>query len=189
MTAQLDNLRQVFRPRAKMILLYLFLSMIVLLFGNLDVLSSEFPEVSFVIRESLNYQLELLGQSAIFNNIILILFWGGVALVVNVLIWAVINVGIEARNEAVMELEYVNQGSLLGRLKAPAIQIGLGLVLLSVLLAAFLYILPFLLGQFRHFLMLSPAPWAFGMLLVILAASVAIAHLVASLTKAVFLVN
>lgn len=76
-------------------------------------------------------------QSPILRTAMIVGFWSAIGLLAYTVVWSLVNVLIEARNEVVLETEYTNRGALWSRLKVPLLQLGLGVALiLSIYLSA-----------------------------------------------------
>ncbi len=85
-------------------------------------------------------------SSPIARTSVIVLFWGGVGLVAYTIVWSLINVAIEARNEVVLETTYTNRSDFVSRLHTPLLQFALAIGLFVCLFLTAKYALPFWLG-------------------------------------------
>ncbi len=98
--------------------------------------------------KNINYgdSLSSITNSPILHTAVIVLFWGGVGLVAYTLIWSLINVVIEARNEIVLETTYTNRSNFNDRLHTPLLQIGLAIALFAGLFLTAKFGLPYWLN-------------------------------------------
>ena len=82
-------------------------------------------------------------DSPIIHFAVIFAFWGGVGLVAYTIVWSMINVMIEARNEVVLETEYTNKSALAQRLRTPLLQLALAAGLFAGLLASAKWVFPY----------------------------------------------
>ncbi len=82
------------------------------------------------------------------HTVVIIFFWSLIGLLAYTVVWSLINVTIEARNEVVLQTEYVNRSGIAGRLKAPLLQITLAVILVVLLIVSAKLIFPFWLDLF-----------------------------------------
>lgn len=85
-------------------------------------------------------------NSPIIHTAVIVAFWSGVGLVAYTIVWSVINVMIEARNEVVLETEYTNKSAFAQRIRTPLLQLALATGLFSGLLLSAKWVFPFWLG-------------------------------------------
>jgi len=97
----------------------------------------------------LNYgeTLASVTNSPIIHTAVIIGFWSGVGLVAYTIVWSIINVMIEARNEVVLETEYTNKSALAQRIRTPLLQLALAAGLFVGLLVGAKWVFPFWLGM------------------------------------------
>jgi hypothetical protein len=74
-------------------------------------------------------ELSSLTQSPIVHTLVIVGFWSAVGLVAYTIVWSLINVLIEARNEVVLETEYTNKSAFYDRVRVPMTQLALAIVL------------------------------------------------------------
>jgi len=88
-------------------------------------------------------QLASITSSPIIHTLVIVAFWSGVGLVAYTVVWSLINVAIEAKNELVLETAYTNKSAFAQRVKTPLLQLGLAAGLFIGLLFAAHVIFPF----------------------------------------------
>ena len=105
------------------------------------------------VQESFAEQIGRFTNSPYLNLATLIIFWAGVGLIAYTIIYSIYSVYNEARNEVVVEKEYVNRGDTKKRLRGPIIQAGLlaGIIVLGMLTLKFFY--PLWLSLFATFVL------------------------------------
>lgn len=91
------------------------------------------------------------------NTAVIVIFWSGVGLLAYTIVWALINAFIEARNEIVVETEYVNKGRLIDRLKAPILKSLLLIALFGWVVGGYKWLMPIMLRRFGEILV-TPVP-------------------------------
>lgn len=82
-------------------------------------------------------------KSPIMHTFVIVAFWSAVGLVAYTIVWSMINVLIEARNEVVLETAYTNKATFISRAKTPLVQLALAAALFIGLFASARYVLPF----------------------------------------------
>ncbi|HSX14583.1 MAG TPA: hypothetical protein VLE72_01575 [Candidatus Saccharimonadales bacterium] len=82
-------------------------------------------------------------NSSLVHTLVIVLFWSAVGLVAYTVVWSLVNVVIEARNEVVLETEYTNHGAFWGRLRVPAMQLGLAIAMIAGLFISSKFIVPY----------------------------------------------
>lgn len=100
------------------------------------------------VLKNVNYgdAFSTLTSSPIVHTGVIVVFWGGVGLVAYTIIWSLINVVIEARNEVVLEATYTNRSNFSERLHAPMLQLGLAAALFVGLFLSAKFALPYWLN-------------------------------------------
>jgi hypothetical protein len=94
------------------------------------------PAGADAAAQSFRQQFELVLNSAVTENIILILFWAAIGMIVYLVCWSLYGAYVAARNEVDLKIDYVN----LGRWQGPWVTLGvkfLGAIVLIALLALF----------------------------------------------------
>lgn len=84
-------------------------------------------------------------QSPILRTAMIVGFWSAVGLLAYTVVWSLVNVLIETRNEVVLETEYTNRGAFVARIKTPLLQLALGVGLIVALYLSARVSIPFLL--------------------------------------------
>ncbi len=103
-------------------------------------------------------QIKSLGDNKFVNILTIVLFWSAIGLVVYTIIWIAMIILTEARNEVVVETDYVNRGKLKDRIQGPVLQIVIfiGLLLFMALSIAVLYP-QFWISSFNQFILTLPS--------------------------------
>lgn len=164
-----SSLKETFVPTAWESGAYLVFSCLFLAITNLGLILNRFSGDP-ITRESLTAEdyrgiFSFLTDIPFANTAVIVLFWSGVGLVAYTLVWALINAFIEARNEIVVESEYINKGRIWDRLRVPLIRTGLMGVAFGWLVINYQWFLPWLLKYFRE-LLITNSGW--GLLTLVL---------------------
>lgn len=95
------------------------------------------------VQESFATQIQAwLDSAPILNTITLVTFWVCVGLIAYSVIYAIYSLANEAKNEVVVEEEYVNTGDVKSRLHGPAVQIGIVAAILALGIISLGFIFP-----------------------------------------------
>lgn len=97
-------------------------------------------------------RMQRYADTAIGHNAVIIIFWSIVGLVAYSIFWTLINIGIEARNEMVIETTYTNKGSLGDRFLGVSNQIIVGLLLIIFVIISAIFLLPLWSSMFGFLL-------------------------------------
>lgn len=92
------------------------------------------------------------------NTAVIVIFWSGIGLLAYTVVWALINATIEARNEIVVETEYVNKGRLWDRFRAPLLQAVVSIALFGSVLCVYKFLMPILLKRFSQIVIAADGP-------------------------------
>lgn len=131
-----------------------WLGAVVVLIGiNFDLVLSAFGVSNLPIdqaaKDSYTKLLVFLGQYHWVNTLVLVIFWGLVALIANTMIWGVRNAITEVENEVIVDTQYTNVSTPRQRIKAPLIQFALSLLLLGLLVLTARYFFTYWVQNFR----------------------------------------
>ena len=133
--------------------------------------------------------LATLTNNGLAHTLVIVLFWSLIGLLAYTVVWSIINVSIEARNEVVLQAEYTNRSAIFQRLKAPITQIVLAVILVLCLVASARLLMPYWLDLFGNALL--SAGWLQLLIefLVGLVGTATNLYLLYVLTQLVFLVD
>lgn len=138
-------------PRIEVVI-YFLLSAFTFVFINvapiINRVSSE-PLPKSLSSEDYLGSLGFLSDMPFVNTAVIVIFWSGVGLVAYTVAWALINAVIEARNEIVVESEYLNKGRFWDRYRQPLLKSALVLILFAWVVLNAKWLLPELLKDFR----------------------------------------
>lgn len=148
---------KIFRISLAGVFLIIILSIVALTISNRDNIIAKFQHISPVANESFTGQIEQINNNKVISMAVIVITWSGIGLVAYTVIWIGMLIITEARNEIVIETEYVNRGPLKDRLKAPLTQIGILICLLIVLALSFNNLFALWSVFFAQFLWLIPA--------------------------------
>ncbi len=81
-----------------------------------------------------NNQISGITNSPVVHTLVIVAFWSAIGLVAYTVVWSLINVMIEAKNEVVLETAYTNKSAFVQRARTPLLQLGLAAVLFIGLL-------------------------------------------------------
>jgi hypothetical protein len=133
-----DDLHAIVVPTFAQVLGYIFLAMLILTSVSADRLLQ--PIAKYVpaadIRTGLGTILHYIGRLAAANTFVLILFWSLIGLTVYGVCWAIFNVLVHAYNEAVIDTQFANRGTLLEQLSPAILQVFFGIVTIGFTLAS-----------------------------------------------------
>ena len=148
---------KIFRISLAGALLILSLSLVALVISNRANIASKFNNaVSPVAQQSFATQLQGLNDNKVLNFAVIVITWSGIGLVAYTIIWIGMLILTEARNDIVVETEYVNRGPLKDRLRVPLIQIALLVTTLLVLGLSFNNLFPIWSVFFAEFVWRIP---------------------------------
>ncbi|MBI2798485.1 hypothetical protein HYX70_04300 [Candidatus Saccharibacteria bacterium] len=163
-----ENLRKIFGLTHGQIWLIVLLDAGIFLLINFNLILLKATQGTVLadtaVQDSFAEQISKFTNSAYINLGTLIVFWAGVGLIAYSVIYSLYSVYNEARNEVVVEKEYVNRGEAKKRLKAPMVQAGLlaAIVVLGMLTLKFFY--PIWLSLFATFVLTITSNPFMGML-------------------------
>lgn len=143
-------------------LVYFLISLATFIFFSWQTLTDKIFNQSVLsndaAKEAVMAQVKSLGTSRVVSILAIVLFWSAIGLVVYTIIWIAMIILTEARNQVVVETDYVNRGSLKDRIQGPVLQIivFIGLLLFIALSLTVLY--PQIwISSFNQFLLAFPA--------------------------------
>lgn len=146
MQSSLEKLKQILLPSFMQVILCLTASIFLFLTIYRDILLTYLqrylPLTSLPNSGNLPVWLRVAADSSIGHNAVIIIFWSIVGLVAYSLFWTLVNIGIEARNEVVIETTYVNKGNIGDRFLGLSNQIIVGLVLIAFLIVSAIFLIP-----------------------------------------------
>lgn len=146
-----DYLR-ILLPSKKEIFIILALVLVVFLTFEFNLIYLKATRNSIFSNTSLqqNFQSQLdavFAENKVANTISLVVFWAGVGLVAYSIIWSVYSFFAEAKNEAEVAGEYVNQESKHEKLQRSLVQAGILAGLVALGLISLNVTIPFFVGQ------------------------------------------
>lgn len=97
------------------------------------------------------------GENPVTNTISLVVFWSGVGLVSYSIIWSIYSFFSEAKSEAVVHEEYVNQASKKERLQRDVVQAGILAGIVALGLLSLNVTIPFFVGLWTSGILAMPA--------------------------------
>jgi len=150
---------KVFRLSLVGVLLIVFLSVLALTISNRAAIANKFTSTSDAAKETFSAQLANINENKVINFAVIVITWSGVGLVAYTVIWVGMLILTEARNEIVVETEYVNRGPLANRLKVPLIQIGLLIFALILLALSLNSLFPVWSAFFAEFIWRVPSDY------------------------------
>lgn len=183
------SVRTILVPPKTEIIIYFLLSTLTFGFINIGTIINKFTSEPLssptVSADDYLGTLGFLSDMPLVNTAVIVIFWSGVGLVAYTVAWALINAVIEARNEIVVESEYVNKGSLWSRFQEPLLKSALVVALFGWLSANAKWLVPWLLKDFRATLLLAQGIGLLELLLPVvgLAANLAIAILLLRMAR------
>ena len=140
-----EQVKQALGLNLRQILTMAGFSFLLLFVVNISVITLHFTQGTLLAKEdvqsSFAQQIQEWLSLPIFNTITLIVFWIAVGLLAYSILYWVYNVFSEARNEVIVERDYVNHQSKEEKKKWPVIELGLfaGLIVLALLTLGMLF--------------------------------------------------
>lgn len=133
-----EDLRKIVVPTAAQSLSYLLAALIILTVTNADTLLEPFASYipTTAIHDTVGSVLHGISQLAGANLAVLVLFWGLIGVTAYGVCWAVFNALIHSYNEAIIETQFANRGTLLERLSPGLLQLFFGVVAAGFTLAS-----------------------------------------------------
>lgn len=181
--------KNIFVPPRVEVIIYMLLSIFTFGFINIGTIINRFsaePLTPLVVSAD-DYlgTLGFLSEIPLVNTLVIVVFWSGVGLVAYTVAWVLINAVIEARNEIVVESEYVNKGSLWGRFREPLLKSVFLISLFSWITLNAKWLVPWLLKDFRATMVSGQGTQLLELLLPVagLAANLAITMLLLRLAR------
>lgn len=104
----------------------------------------------------------IFGENSITNLISLVVFWSGVGLVSYSIIWSIYSFVSEAKSEAVVHEEYVNQASKKERLQRDMVQVGILAGIIALGLLSLNITVPYFIGLWTSGILAIPSEVALG---------------------------
>lgn len=147
------TVKDILLPPRLEVLIYFILSALTFGFINVTPIINRIlsePLTSNISADDYLGSLGFLSEVPLVNTAVIVVFWSGVGLVAYTVAWAIINAVIEARNEIVVESEYVNKGSAWSRFKEPLFKSALIVSLFAWISINSKWFLPWLLKDFRN---------------------------------------
>lgn len=89
-----------------------------------------------------------LTNNGLSHTVVIVFFWSLIGLLAYTVVWSIINVSIEARNEVVLQTEYTNRSGVANRLKPAFLQIAMAVILFVALIVSAKLIFPFWLNLY-----------------------------------------
>lgn len=166
------SLQEIFLPTKLEVLVYFVVGWLIFIFLKIELIINRLaaaPLPKEISAEDYLGSLSFLAEFPLINTAVIVIFWSGIGLAAYTLVWAIINAFIEARNEIVVESEYVNKGRFWSRFQSPLLKSGLLGLLLAWLILNFMWLLPLLL---RYFSLIVVSGKGFGLLAVLVPAAV-----------------
>lgn len=123
-------------PSIGQILLVIVASVVLILVGRSETILRGLGITTdglHVAQKTFKGQLEVVLNSPVVNNIVLIMFWAAVGLATYLVCWFLYGVYVAAKNEAMIQHEYINSGSMHGPWKKLGLKIASALVLVGLL--------------------------------------------------------
>ena len=100
--------------------------------------------LSAVLKEiGYSNQLASVTNSPIVHTVVIVAFWSAIGLVAYTIVWSLVNVLIEAKNEVVLETAYTNKSAFIQRARTPLLQLALASALFIGLLICAHIVFPF----------------------------------------------
>lgn len=157
MVMELSDLKRIIIPTRYQAIICSAVSLAVLIISSFETIYGRYISQSFLaapeFKTSFTTQLNRVSQINLVDKFVVIIFWSGLGLLAYTIIWGLVNVMIEARNEVVVETAYTNRSRFLERLSRPLHQAGVagGLIVFLIICAKFL--IPLWLLLFHHFIL------------------------------------
>lgn len=156
-----SELAKVFSISWLQVVVYFIISLTVFVFFSYNTIVNQVFNQSVLSNQTAKNavleQVKGLGDNKFVNILTIVLFWSAIGLVVYTIIWIAMIILTEARNEVVVETDYVNRGKLKDRIQRPVLQIVIfiALLLFAALSIAVLY--PQIwISNFNQFLLAMP---------------------------------
>lgn len=156
-----SELAKVFSISWLQVVVYFIISLAVFVFFSYNTIVNQVFNQSVLSNQTAKNavleQVKGLGDNKFVNILTIVLFWSAIGLVVYTIIWIAMIILTEARNEVVVETDYVNRGKLKDRIQRPVLQIVIfiALLLFAALSIAVLY--PQIwISNFNQFLLAMP---------------------------------
>lgn len=150
----MDNLKRILATNSIQLTFCLALGLAILIGTNWPLVIGRFVDPALLekfVAPEVKVPAQVFGNELV-PKLVVALFWGTIGLIAYTLVWGLVNMIIEARNEVTLETAYVNKGRLDRRLTGPLIQMGLALLLFGVLIITALATIPLWVNFFADFL-------------------------------------
>lgn len=161
-----STLKKILIPSYSQILLYTLIAVVILVFVSFGAITDKIKHQAHfnepVVKQAFETRLSGLNNIPALNIITIVIFWSTIGLIIYTVFWLGITMLTQARNEIVVETDYVNRGSLKDRIKIPLIQLGIFMVVLVVLIITLSVTFPTWIQFFGKFLLAIPADWTAG---------------------------
>lgn len=128
------ELTKIFSVSWLQVIVYFVISLAVFVFFSYNTIINQLFNQSVLSNQTAKNavleQVKGLGANKFVNILTIVLFWSAIGLVVYTIIWIAMIILTEARNEVVVETDYVNRGKLKDRVQGPVLQIVIFIILL-----------------------------------------------------------
>ncbi len=159
-----SDLTKIFSISWLQALVYFVISAVIFLFFSYQTINNKIFNNSILsnqaAKDAVLEQIKGLGANKFVNIFTIVLFWSAIGLVVYTIIWIAMIILTEARNEVVVETDYVNRGSLKSRIQGPVLQIVFFIALLLFIAFCFAVLYPQVwISSFNQFILTMPENW------------------------------
>lgn len=163
-----ERIKQILKPSLVQLGLYILISIIIFVVSGFGAITDKIKDQARydqpIVRSALDSNLAEINNIPYLNIVTIVIFWSMIGLVIYTVFWLGITILTQARNEIVVETDYVNRGSLTDRIKIPLIQIGIFMLLLIIVIISLSVTYPTWIQFFNQFLISLPDDWLNGLM-------------------------
>lgn len=176
-----EKLKKILIPSYSQILLYTLIAIVILVFVSFGAIADKIKNQAHfnepVVKQAFETRLSGLNNIPSLNIITIVVFWSTIGLIIYTVFWLGITMLTQARNEIVVETDYVNRGDLKDRIRIPLIQLGIFMIILVVVIITLSITFPMWVQLFGKFLLAVPTNWIAGIIDLLLAIAGAVVNI------------